>query len=217
VKHQNIWMRVVGVVADVKYRGLSREDEATVYVPFDQYVGGWPTFVVRGPGVATIEPAFKAILRELEPSASLLQTVALPVAIEKSYAPERYRTMIVAVFGVMAALLSAVGLYGVSVRAATRRTREIGIRLALGGTTGRVVRLLVGDAMSGVVVGLVLGIPVALVTGRLVRPYLFNVAPTDPLSFGLVALLLVVVTAVASFLPARLAGRANPAVVLRGE
>jgi predicted permease len=218
VKHQNIWMRVVGVAADVKYRGLAKEDEATVYIPFDQYVGGWPTFVVRGPvTAATLEPAFKAILRELEPRASLIQTVALPAMIEKSYAPERYRTVIVTVFGAMAALLSAVGLYGVSVRAAARRTREIGIRLALGGTAGRVVRLLVGDAMSGVAFGLGLGIPAALITGRLVRPYLYNVTPSDPLSFGLVALLLVIVTAGASFLPARRAGKANPATVLRSE
>jgi predicted permease len=217
VKHQNNWMRVVGVVADVKYRGLAREDEPTVYIPFDQYVGGDPTFVVRGSVPPAIEPAFKAIVRELEPRASPLQTVALPTVIEKSYAPERYRTVIVTVFGVMAALLSAVGLYGVSVRAAARRTREIGIRLALGGTAGRVVRLLVGDAMSGVAAGLALGVPAALITGRLVRPYLFSVAPTDPMSFGLVAVLLIVVTAVASFIPARLAGRANPATVLRSE
>ena len=217
VKHQNIWRRVVGVVADVKYRGLAREDEATVYIPFEQYGAGWPTFVVRVGDVATIEPALKAIIRDLEPRATLLQTVALPTLIEKSYAPERYRTVIVTVFGVMAALLSAVGLYGVSVRSAARRTREIGIRLALGGTTSRVVRLLVGDAMSGVAVGLALGMPAALIAGRIVRPYLFAVAPTDPLSFGVVAVLLVVVTAAASFLPARLAGRANPAVVLRGE
>ena len=158
-----------------------------------------------------------AMLRELEPRASVLQTTSVETLIEKSYAGERYRTVIIAVFGVMASLLAAVGLYGVSVRAATRRNREIGIRLALGGTSGRVVRLLVGDAMAGVAVGLAVGIPAAVFAARFVRPYLFKVGPSDPLSFVLVGGLLVVVTAAASFLPARLAGRANPAVVLRGE
>ena len=217
VKHQRIWRRVVGVVADVKYRALSVEDEPTVYIPMDQYVAGWPTFVVRGPREAMIETAFKRMLREVEPRASLLEAATLPALIEKSYASERYRTVIVAVFGVMASLIAAVGLYGVSVRAAARRNREIGIRLALGGTTSRVVRLLVGDAMSGVLLGLAFGVPAALLAGRLVRQYLFRVGPTDPFSFAMVAVLLVVVTAAASFVPARLAGRSNPATVLRSE
>ncbi len=219
VRHQRIWRRVVGVVADTKYRGLSRENEATVYIPFDQYAYSWPTFVVRASSGANApsERTMKGILREVEPRTMLTATKTLPSAIEQSFAAERYRAMIVSVFGVMASLLAAVGLYGVSVRSATRRTREIGIRLALGGTSARVVRLLVGDAMTGVAIGLVVGLPAALAVGRLVRPYLFGVTSSDPISFALVAALLVVVTAAASFLPARLAGRANPAVVLRGD
>jgi putative ABC transport system permease protein len=219
VRHQRIWRRVVGVVADTKYRGLSRENEATVYIPFDQYAYSWPTFVVRASSGANApsERTMKGILREVEPRTMLTATKTLPSAIEQSFAAERYRAMIVSVFGVMASVLAAVGLYGVSVRSATRRTREIGIRLALGGTSARVIRLLVGDAMTGVAIGLVVGLPAALAAGRLVRPYLFGVTSSDPLSFALVAALLVVVTAAASFLPARLAGRANPAVVLRGE
>ena len=217
VKHQGEFRRVVGVVADVKYRGLARADEPTVYIPLAQYTGGRPIFVVRGPALRTIEPAFRTILHEVEPRAMVVQTAALPGLIEKSYAAERYRAVIIAVFGVMASLLAAVGLYGVSVRSAARRTREIGIRLALGGTTGTVVRLLVGDAMAGVAIGLTVAMPVALAAGRLVRPYLFRVAPGDPASFAMVGGLLVVVTAAASFLPARLAGKTSPAVVLRGE
>ncbi|HUQ82135.1 MAG TPA: FtsX-like permease family protein, partial [Gemmatimonadaceae bacterium] len=217
VMHQRVWRRIVGVVGDTKYRGLAREDEATIYIPFDQYPTGWPSFVVRGVSPATLEPALKRIVRELEPRATVLQTVALPTLVEKSFAAERYRAVIVSVFGAMAALLAAVGLYGVSVRAAARRTREIGIRLALGGTTARVVGLLVGDAMSGVAIGLIVGLPAALFAGRLVRPYLFGVAASDPVSLGVVAVLLVVVTAAASFVPARVAGRSSPAMVLRGE
>jgi hypothetical protein len=217
IRHQSVWRRIVGVAADVKFRGLAKEDEPTIYVPAAQFGLGWPTFVVRGSAPATIEPAFKAILRELEPRASLLETASLPVLIEKSYAAERYRTVIVSVFGVMALLLAAVGLYGVSVRAAARRNREIGIRLALGSTTGRVVRLLVADAMGGVAVGLVVGVPAALIAGRLVRPYLFGVTPNDPVSFVAVGAVLIVVTAAASLIPAHGAGKTSPAVVLRAE
>ena len=154
VKHQGAWRRIVGVVADVKFRGLGQEDEPTIYVPFDQHPGSAPVFVVRGSAGRSIEPALKTMIREVDPRSVLTKTSAMPQLIEKSYAAERYRTMLVSVFGAMAALLAAVGLYGVSVRAAGRRAREIGIRLALGGTSSTVVRLLVGDAMGGVLIGL---------------------------------------------------------------
>ena len=157
VRYQGAWRRIVGVVTDVKYRGLSREDEATVYLPFDQHVNSAPVVVVRGSLGPAIERTVRALLRELEPRALLVETASIPLLIEKSFAAERYRTVIVVLFGVMASLIAAVGLYGVSVRAAARRTREIGIRLALGGTSARVVRLLVGDAMTGVVIGLAIG------------------------------------------------------------
>jgi ABC-type antimicrobial peptide transport system permease subunit len=159
----------------------------------------------------------KATLREVEPDASVLKIEAIPQLIEKSYAAERYRTLIVTLFGIMASVLAAVGLYGVGVRAAARRNREIGVRIALGSSASGITRLLVGDAMAGVALGLAVGVPGALVAARLVRPYLFNVGPRDPVSFGASALLLVAVTALASFLPARVAGRENPAKVLRGD
>jgi putative ABC transport system permease protein len=217
VKHQGKWRRIVGVVADVKYRGLGRDDEATIYVPYGQYIDGWPMFMIRGPAASAIGPAFKAMLREVESRATLTEVVSVSEAIGKSYAAERYRTVLVSAFGVMAALLAAVGLYGVSVRSASRRTREIGIRLALGGTGATVLRLLVVDAMRGVLIGLVFGVPAALLVGRGVAPYLFKVSPNDPLSFAVVSLVLVLATAIASVVPARVAGRSSPAVVLRAE
>lgn len=217
VKHQGAWRRIVGVVADVKFRGLALDDEPTIYAPFDQHPGTAPVFVVRGAAGRSIEPSLKAMIRQVDPTAVFVRTVTMPQLIQKSYAAERYRTLLVSVFGAMAAFLAAVGLYGVSVRAAGRRTREIGIRLALGGTTRTVVGLLVGDAMAGVAIGLAIGIPGALLAGRLVAPYLFRITASDPISFLTVSTLLVLVTAAASFLPARAAGSLNPATVLRGE
>ena len=160
VRHQGKWRRIVGVVADVKYRELAREDEATIYVPFDQLPDATPVFLVAG----TLGPAFRSalssMLREVEPRAIVIDVTPLPTAIAKSYAAERYRAVLVSAFGVMAALLAAIGLYGVSLRSARRRTREIGIRIAIGASSSAVLRLLVSDAMQGVApIGLVIGIP----------------------------------------------------------
>ncbi|MEO5818032.1 MAG: FtsX-like permease family protein [Gemmatimonadaceae bacterium] len=117
----------------------------------------------------------------------------------------------------MAALLAAIGMYGVSVRSARRRTREIGIRLAIGATRSAVLRLLVSDAMQGVAISLAIGTPAALLAARLVAPYLFKIARNDPAVFAGVSVLLVIGTAIASGIPARRAVNVNPAVVLQSE
>jgi ABC-type antimicrobial peptide transport system permease subunit len=217
VRHQGKWRRIVGVVADVKYRELAREDEATIYVPFDQLPDAAPVFLIRGDIGRNVQQAMTTLLHEVEPRASVINVATLPAAIEKSYAAERYRAVLVSAFGVMAALLAAVGLYGVSVRSARRRTREIGIRLAVGATSATVLRLLVSDVMRGVAIGLAIGTPAALLAARLVDPYLFRIAPNDPTVFVGVSMLLVIATAVASAIPAHRAARVNPAVVLRSE
>jgi putative ABC transport system permease protein len=217
VKHQGKWRRIVGVVADVKYRELAREDEATLYVPFDQFPDATPVFVIRGDAGPNLQTAISAILREVEPRATVISVTALPGAIAKSYAVERYRAVLVSAFGIMAALLAAIGLYGVSLRSARRRTREIGIRLAIGATSFNVLRLLVSDAMQGVAIGLAIGTPAALLAARLVSPYLFKIAPNDPFVFAGVALLLIIATAMASAIPARRAAHLDPSAVLRAE
>ncbi|MEP6492337.1 MAG: ABC transporter permease [bacterium] len=217
VKQQGTWRRIVGVVADVKYHGLAIQDEATIYVPFQQNPNGAFYFVIRAPSGVAIEPAVKAILRDLEPNAVVRRVVAMNTAVAQSYASERYRTTLVSAFGVMAALLAAVGMYGVTARAAASRTREMGIRLALGGTSGGVMRLMLREAMTGVAVGLAAGIPAALLGGRIVAPYLFDVTPSDPVSFGGAAGLLAAVTIAATAGPARRAGTVQPASVLRGD
>ncbi|MDB4913961.1 MAG: permease, partial [Gemmatimonadetes bacterium] len=217
VKHQGRWRRIVGVVADVKYRGLTREDEATIYVPFEQLPDATPVFILRGAAASSSASAIRAMLREVEPRATLSTVVSVPTVIQKSYTMERYRTILVTAFGVMAALLAAVGLYGVSLRTAKQRTREIGIRLALGATSRAIVQLLVSDAMTGVLVGLLVGTPAALLVAGAIEPYLFGISPRNPAVFAGVAVSLVAATVIASVLPARRAGRQNPAVVLRSD
>ena len=122
-----------------------------------------------------------------------------------------------ALFGVMAGLLAAVGMYGVTARAVGRRTREVGIRIALGATAPSVVRMIVLDTLSGVAVGMAAGAIVALLASRLLAPLLFGVSVHDPVTYAGTFALLAVVSVAASWLPARHAGRLQPSAVLRGE
>jgi predicted permease len=217
VRHQSVWRTIVGVVADVRHRSLTVSDGAGIYVPFDQNPNSGPTFLVRGSPDAFTRESMRAILRDVDPRAVLQAVTFIPTAIEKSYGVARYRTILVTVFGVIAALLAAIGLYGISVRAAGRRMREVGIRMALGSTSRGVTGLLVSDAMTGVAFGIAIGFPAAMLVARATRSHLFGITPEDPTSFVVVATLLAVVTLVASVLPARRAGRTSPAVVLRSD
>lgn len=217
VRHQSIWRTVVGVAANVNSRALDISDGAGIYVPYDQHPNTGPTFLVRGVTGALTQPALRSGLRDVDARSVLQGMSSVDRDIERSYGPQRYRTILVSVFGAMAALLAAIGLHGVSSRAAARRLREIGIRMALGGTSRGVTGLLVADAMSGVGVGMILGVPAALLAGFAARQYLFGVSAADPVSIVLVALFLATATLFSSALPARRAARSNPAVVLRSD
>ncbi|MEO7997975.1 MAG: ABC transporter permease, partial [Gemmatimonadaceae bacterium] len=216
VRHQGKWREVVGVVSDVKYAGLAQIDEPTIYVPFEQNPNTSFALVIKERGNTTLL-AYRRALREVEVSAVVAGVDALPSLLAKSYSSERYRTVLIVAFAMVAALLAAVGMYGVGTRAAVRRTREVGIRLALGSTNTAIAKLMVGDAMRGVLIGLAIGIPSTLALGSFVQPFLFGVKTTDAPSYAATALLLVVVTLMASYVPSRRASNADPAMVLRGE
>ncbi|MFN8574479.1 MAG: ABC transporter permease [Gemmatimonadaceae bacterium] len=218
VQHQRVWRRVVGVVADAKYSGLAKPDAPTVYVPVDQYP--WASdYVLRlRAGTPTLSLAtVREAVREVESAAVVTRVEGLPRLVATSYGPERYRTILVAAFAFLAAILAAIGMYGVSTRAATARRREAGVRIALGSSEWGITRLLVGDAMRGVVAGVALAIPAVLLVGRVVQPYLFGISERDPRSFLVVAVFLAGVTGVASFVPSWRASRSEPVSVLRSD
>lgn len=217
VRHQSVWRRVVGVVADVHGQSLEVADGAGIFIPFDQYPNTGPTFLVRGPAAALSEPALRTMLRELDAQMVLRSITPVPDAIARSYGAQRYRTILFTAFGALAALLAAVGLYGVSARTSARRLREVGIRMAVGGSSPSIVRLLVSDAMRGVLVGMVIGVPAALLTARALSKYLYEVSPSDPIAYFAVALLLTAATLAASAWPAWHASRVDPVRALRAE
>jgi predicted permease len=217
VKFQGEWRTVVGVVADIKFRTLASDVEPTVYAPFGQRKQGL-TFLVRTRGEpAAMAPVVRAALTEVNRNVPVTMIDTMTELLRRSFAEERYRTMLIGMFGVLAALLAAVGMYGVTSRAVSRRTREVGIRMALGASSGSVSGLIVAQTLAGVAVGVGAGVAAALAATRLLAPFLFGVSATDPLTYATILGLLAFVSVLASWIPARQAGRVAPATVLRAE
>ena len=218
VKYQGEWRTIVGIVGDVHFQKLSRDLEPTIYAPAAQRRNWSMQLLVR----AAVEPTtlsgpIRAMIRDVEPRATVISQNDMRESIRRSSADERYRALLISLFGALAVLLAAIGMYGVTARAVARRTREVGIRLALGATAGGVVRLLVANTLAGVSVGIALGLLAAVAAGRLLSPFLFGVDAMDPLTYAAIVTLLTVVSIAASWLPARHAGRLQVAGVLRGE
>jgi putative ABC transport system permease protein len=217
VLYRGAWRTVVGIVGDVRFRSLASDAEATVYAPYPQ-VGPGLVFLVRTRGdAAAAGRVVRATLGSVNRSVPVTSMDAMSDLIARSFAEERYRTVLIAMFGVLAALLAAVGMYGVTSRAVSRRTREVGIRMALGASSGSVSGLIVSQTLAGVAVGMAVGIAASLVVTRLLAPFLFGVRPSDPATYVAILSFLAAVSVVASWIPARKAGSVAPAVVLRAE
>lgn len=217
VRFQGTWWDIVGVVGDTKYATLSTEDRPTVYT------SAWQRMLVMGFQVRTsVDPgsvtsAVREALREVAPGVPPATVEIMASLIRNSSAEERYRTMLMSLFGALAAVLAAAGMYGVTSRAVSRRTREIGIRVALGATPGVVSRLFARQTLSGMVAGVLAGLAISLVASRALEPFLFGVAPHDVTAYVGSVALLVVVGVVASWVPARRVSRVQPARVLKTE
>jgi predicted permease len=217
VRYRGAWRTVVGIVADIKFRSLSSDAEATVYGPFAQMPQGL-TFLIRSRGPANaMAPVIRSALADVNRSAPVTSIDAMEDLLGRSFAEERYRTMLIVMFAVLAAVLAAVGMYGVTSRAVSRRTREVGIRMALGASSRSVSGLIVTQTLSGVVLGVVTGIAAALAVTRLLTPFLYGVSASDPWTYVAILALLGVVSVAASWIPARRAGRVPPAAVLRSD
>ncbi|MGB6725931.1 MAG: ABC transporter permease [Terracidiphilus sp.] len=209
---------IVGVVADIHEVSLGKEPGPMMYVPFAQEPFWGAEIVVRGElSTADVAAAIRAQTHNLDAGVPVTNIETLPQAMQASVAEPRFRSLLLAIFGAIALLLSAVGIYGVISFSVTRRTREIGVRIALGATPAGLRRLILGESLKLALFGLAAGIPAALVLAHFMSSLLFAITPADPLTFIGVALLLTMVALAAGFFPARRAMRVDPMTALRCE
>jgi putative ABC transport system permease protein len=166
---------------------------------------------------ASLAGPIRRAVAALDPDLPVSDIRTLDERLDQSVAQPRVSMIVLGIFAVMALVLAAVGIYGVLSYTVTQRTRELGIRMALGAESKSVMRLVVGQAMTPVLIGVILGLAGAWGATRLMSSLLFGVSATDPLTFLAVALFLLVVAALASWLPARRATMVDPLIALRAE
>jgi predicted permease len=215
------WLTVVGVVADIRQRGLDQEVQPMIYVPFQQereaFILRFVSFVVRTASPASVVEGVRAEIRRAAPDLPIETTVTMDEAVAASVALPRFRTLLLVMFAVTATLIATCGIYGLMAYAVTQRRREIGVRMALGAERSDVLRLVLMRALRIVGFGLIVGLTGAAVVTRVLQRFLFGVTPTDPVVFALVTLLLMAVGLLAAWLPARRAAKVDPMVALRCE
>lgn len=217
VNYQGAWREIVGVVRDVKFSRLSAEDQPAIYTPISQRLNVLD-LVVRTTGEpAAMSATVRKVVQSTGPTVAITGVDVVGSLIRSSFGEERFRTALIALFGAIAAILAGVGMYGVTARAVARRTREVGIRVALGATTASVTRMIVRHTLVGVAFGIAFGGLSAVLVSRVLAPFLFGVTARDPVAYAGAFAFLAAISAMASWLPARRAGRIEPAVVLRGE
>jgi predicted permease len=212
------WLEIVGLVRDGKYITVGEARAPFVYQPVAQRHESGMSLLVRTKGdpAATL-PAVRGEVQKLERNLPLTQARTMNDLLAMSLFGARAGAILLGCFGLLALLLATVGLYGVMSYSVSRRTREIGIRMALGAQGGTVLRLVLREGMTLVGFGVALGLVAALALTRLLASFLYGVSPTDPVSFIVIALLLSAVALVASLLPARRAAKVDPMIALRYE
>ncbi|HEY6445467.1 MAG TPA: ABC transporter permease [Acidobacteriaceae bacterium] len=216
--NNNVSREIVGVVADIHDVALAQKPGPMLYVPFAQQPFWGAEIVVKSRlGAAEVGGAIRAATHRLDPGVPVTNIETLPQAIEASVAEPRFRTVLLGLFGAIALLLAAVGLYGVVSFSVARRTREIGLRMALGATRVGIRRLVLGESARLVLAGLAGGIQASLILTHFLSTLLFGVKAFDPATYGCVAVLLTAVALVAAYIPARRAMRVDPMVALRCE
>jgi putative ABC transport system permease protein len=214
-------MEIVGVVGDVT-QGLGLDPKAEMFLPYCQADQLLPVFqmsvVLRTAGDPHRQAAaLRSALAEIDPNEPLVRVRTMEDNMAGTVAQPRFRTWLIGIFAGLALLLAAVGIYGVMSYSVTQRTSEIGIRVTLGAQPVDVFRIVVGEGLRFALIGVALGLVGGLVLTRLLGSFLYGVSATDPLTFSGVAILLILVSAAASFFPAQRATRVDPIVALRYE
>ena len=205
----------MGIVTRTRYREL-REERASIYVPAAQFQGFARDVVVRSALTpAVVGELVRAQVREIDGAVQVQRVRPFAQLLEVPLSQPRFNTLLIAVFASAASVLLGVGLYAVIAASVRQRRPEIGVRMALGATTGDVHRMVLGEGLRLTAVGAVLGFAAAIALTRVLRRHLFEIDPLDPLALGAAALVLTGVAALSLYLPVRSAGRVDPAATLR--
>jgi putative ABC transport system permease protein len=215
---QPIWHEIVGVAANVRNKELQEETDPEIYTAAWQDAFAGMTFVIR----ASVEPAslgaaVRQAAREVDPAQPVSDLRTMESVVVEAVTQPRFNLALLGLFGGLALLLSAAGVYGVTSYAVAQREQEIGIRKALGAQSGDVLRLVIRQAMAAVLPGVAIGLVMALAATRVMNSLLYGVSATDPLTFVAIALSLTLVALLACWIPARRATKVDPMVALRTE
>jgi predicted permease len=210
---------VIGVVADSHNRTLRKPPEPKLYQPLlqDSFASGVVLHIRTDGNNPLVSDRVRNEIRSLHRNVPIYDVSTLAAQVELALRQERMMAVISGFFGVLALLLTSIGLYGVIAYAVARRTREIGIRIALGATPNRVRQMVLSETLGLVIAGTILGIPVAIAGGRVLKAALFGVAPQDPLTIATCSLALLVAGCIAAYIPARRAAELDPMDALRAE
>jgi ABC-type antimicrobial peptide transport system permease subunit len=218
-------MRIVGVVKDVKHAGLEWDFLPESFVPYTQISGTYAKLIakdivvaMRGrQDVAAQQNAIRATVWSLDSGLPIVEVISGRDLVAASADRPRFRTWLVSAFAAIALLLASVGLYGVVSQAVAQRSRELGIRMALGATRGSVLRLVVGWGLMIAVIGTAVGVTATLAVARVIAALLYGVGANDPRIVMAVIAVMLAVSAVASFIPAQRATTIDPLGALRGD
>ncbi len=209
---------IIGIVGDVRYESLVDQPEPTVYFPHPELTYPFMTLVIRTTGEPTaIAPAVQRELREIDPDQPVSDLRTMNQVMADTVSRARFNTLLLALFAGLATVLAAVGIFGVMNYSLTLRTREIGLRMALGAQRRGVLLLILKQGLALTLIGTAIGLLGAFALTRLMSSLLFEVSAADPATFGVIVLLLIMVSLIACYLPARRATRIDPLIALRSE
>jgi putative ABC transport system permease protein len=212
------WREIVGVVGNVKHKALATEAMPEVYFPYQQFPSNFMSLVVHtasDPG--SMIPAIRSQVLSVDKDQPVSDIMTMDQRLAKSVASSRFVMLLLSTFSILALGLAAVGIYGVMAYLVTERTQEIGVRMALGAQKRDVLKLVVGKGMALAVIGTVIGLGASLAFTRVMRSLLFEVTPTDWLTFVAASIVLLTVALLACYIPARRATKLDPLVALRYE
>ncbi len=210
------WIEVVGVIGDMGRQGFERDAIPQAFRPHAQSPSGGMNLLVRTDGpVVGLAAAIRATVAEIDKAVPVYFPTTVDDALDRYLGPRRFQVVLLGLFSTIALLLAAIGIYGLVRYFVSQRTREMGIRLAVGAQSGELVRMVVRQGLSLAVLGPTVGMAIAFFLSRAITPLLFDIGPSDPTTVAATSAVLLITAAVACYIPARRAARVDPVIALR--